>query len=150
MAHIVWLDNDVAETKPYVRALEKRKHTTIVVNNVSDCEEKLASISSPHCDLLILDVMIPMKTDEEEQRYPPDVTQRATITGLAVWLQWRQRLEEKGTKVLVLTVRLDQTVKCEFVAAGLPADAFATKLDLSDTLKFVQRVEAILEIKENQ
>jgi CheY-like chemotaxis protein len=145
MRRILWLDNDLAETKPYVRALARNGYDVTVVKSISECEALLELDSAvTHHDLLILDVMVPTKTEDEEAKYPPEITQRGTVTGLAVWKNWSSRLEQNGTKVLVLTVRLDQTVKDDFTAAQLPKGAFATKLDLSDTTAFVNHISRMI------
>jgi CheY-like chemotaxis protein len=147
MRRILWLDNDLAETKPYVSALTRNGYDVTVVKSVSECEQRLgADTVASHFDLLILDVMVPTKNETEEEKYPPDVTQRGTVTGLAVWKQWSDRLSKNGTKTMVLTVRLDQNVKDEFIVAQLPKEAFATKLDLRDTEKFVAHVNRVLGI----
>jgi len=145
MSRILWLDNDLAETRPYVSALTRNGYDVTVVKSISECEQHLeADTVALHHDLLILDVMVPTKNESEEEKYPPDATQRGTVTGLAVWRHWSARLRENGTKVLILTVRLDQTIKNDFINSGLPRDSFATKLDLRDTERFVECVNRIL------
>jgi len=147
MRRILWLDNDLAETKPYVGALARNGYEVTVVKSVSECERGLEDNTvASHFDLLILDVMVPTKNETEEEKYPPDVTQRGMVTGLAVWKQWSDRLSKNGTRTMVLTVRLDQNVRDEFITAQLPKDAFATKLDLRDTEKFVAHVNRVLGI----
>jgi hypothetical protein len=45
---------------------------------------------------------------------------------------------------MVFTVRLDQGVKEQFLAAGLSKNAFATKMDLRDVDDFLKRIDKIL------
>ena len=144
MLTILWLDNDVAQTDPYVHELQRRGHAVQVVKRIAECEDLLnAAFNGARYDMLILDVMIPTKDAAEEERYDPVSTDRGNITGLAFWKQWRQRLAEMSTKVLVLTVRLDRTIKQQFLAAALPIESFATKLQLREVSDFVKRVEQI-------
>ena len=147
MFRVLWLDNDLAQTTPYVAALGRNGFGVTVVRTISECERQLeADTLESHYDLLILDVMIPTKDAVEENKYPPETTQRGTMTGLAVWKQWSARLSHNRTKTLVLTVRLDQSIKDQFLSFGLPRESFATKLDLHDTEAFVGRINRIIGI----
>jgi CheY-like chemotaxis protein len=141
---VLWLDNDVAQTAPYVAALKRSGHSVTVVKSISACEELLIAASTAmRYDLLILDVMVPTKDAAEEEIYTPELTERGTVTGLAFWQRWASRLADMGTRVLALTVRLDRPIKDQFVKAGLPKESFSTKLELRDTDDFVNRVELI-------
>src|SRR5216683_3730302 len=141
MVRILWLDNDIAQTTPYVAALERHGFEVTVVKTITECEQQLETDTlESHHDLVIFDVMVPTKNLNEEERYPPDITQRGISTGLAVWSRWSNRLRQNGTKTLVLTVRLDQALKNRFLSAGLPKKSFATKLDLRETDTFIERV----------
>ena len=116
MSKVLWLDNDLAYTVPYVSALERRGHTVTVVKTISQCEELLkAADTAAGYQLLIL----------------------------VFWNNWAARLNEMNTKVLALTVRLDRGIREKFVEAGLPAESFCTKMDLRDTDEFLKRVVRI-------
>ena len=58
--------------------------------------------------------------------------------------KWRDRLKASGTKVLVLTVRLDTRILAAFGEAGIPKSAIARKLDLRKVHEFIARVDQIL------
>jgi DNA-binding response OmpR family regulator len=144
MLRILWLDNDIKQTEPYVYELQRQGHDVSVVKKITDCENLLnAPANSSGYDLLILDVMIPTKTEAEEQQYDPDSTDRGNITGLAFWSKWQERLAASNTKVLVLTVRLDKAIKERFVQAGLPREAFSTKVQLREPEEFIKRIKQL-------
>jgi CheY-like chemotaxis protein len=147
MHNILWLDNDEAQTTAYVNALTRTGNTVKVVTRISECERLLnESQTSQRYDLLILDVMIPTRNEEEEKKYDPSTTERGMATGLAIFREWSARLETMGTKVLALTARLDRTLREKFAATGLPREAFATKFDLRDSREFLARVSKVIGI----
>jgi CheY-like chemotaxis protein len=142
---ILWLDNDPAQTAPYVSALERHGDTVTMVKTVSECEKFLAE-STPEnpYQLLILDVMVPTKNEKEEERYPPERTKCGSETGLVFWNQWASRLKQMDTKVMLLTVRLGRDIRDRFLESGLPKESFCTKMDLRETDEFLKRVEQIV------
>ncbi|MFL6274463.1 MAG: hypothetical protein ACJ74G_04565 [Blastocatellia bacterium] len=139
--HILWLDNDPAYLEPYVETLREEKYEVKVVMTVSEAETEL---QSQPFDLLILDVMIPTKGAAEEARYGPKDTDKGAKTGLLFYLRNKDRLQEVATRVLVMTVRLDEDIVKQFVRSGLSRDCFVTKFEVRDDAVFLNRVEALL------
>jgi CheY-like chemotaxis protein len=138
---ILWFDNDLDYLVPYVSELQEAGHEVTTVGSLADADRELSTRSY---DLLILDVMIPTRTAEEERTYPPDETDRGNSTGLLYYKRWHDRLKSAGTRVLVLTVRLDSRILAAFGAAGIPKSAVARKLDLRTVEDFTTRVSQIL------
>lgn len=137
---VLWLDNDVAYIAPYRGVLEDIDYQVTSVRTVGEADFRLRNGSY---DLLILDVMVPTKGAAEEKDYPPDQTDFGHKTGLVFYLRKRKELEAAGTRVFVFTVRLDESVKNEFLAAGLPLTNFATKFALRDVDDFLKKVQAV-------
>jgi CheY-like chemotaxis protein len=141
MAKLLWFDNDLDYLEPYVRELREAGHEVKTVGTLAEADEEL---SGRVFDLLILDVMIPTRTAAEELLYPPAETERGNATGLVYFNRWRDRLKAAGTKVLVLTVRLDSRILAAFNKSGIPKSAVARKLDLRTVDDFTGRVGQIL------
>lgn len=139
---ILWVDNDRAYLGPYCDALRGAGFHVTTVDSLTAAEAALAQ--RPYA-LLLLDVMIPTIDAEEERIYPPEQTGRGYITGLVFWRRNRALLENAGTPVLVFTVRLDENIREEFAAEGLPVANFATKYELSEPDVFVQKVRQIID-----
>lgn len=141
MSRILWVDNDPAYIQPYVRALAERGDQIRIVTTARTAESVLDMESY---DLVILDVMIPTKSTEEEEVYRPEETDHSLKTGLVFYRRNKHRFMMTDTPVLVLTVRLDRLILDEFLKEGLPAECFATKMDLREVDKFVQRVAVLI------
>ena len=137
---VLWLDNDVSFVIPYKEQLEAEGYHVTVVRTVSEASRKVHTYTY---DLIILDVMVPTKGEAEEREYPPTETESGHKTGLVFYRRIRSKLPAH-TKVFVLTVMLDESVKAEFLAAQLPAGNFATKFSLRTVKDFRQRVNSIM------
>lgn len=141
LKQVLWLDNDVAYIAPYRDELEESGYKVTSVRTVGEADFRLRN---GKYDLLILDVMVPTKGDEEEKDYPPAKTDFGHKTGLVLYLQKKRELDAAKTKVFVFTVRLDESVKDEFIAADLPLTNFATKFALRDVADFLKKVQLIM------
>lgn len=139
--NILWLDNDPTWIDPYVAAIKQMGHEVTVVTTVTKAE---LAIKSNRYDLLILDVMVPTKTEEEEIAYPPELTKGGTQTGLVFYQRMKELIVAADTRVLAMTLRLDEKIKDAFIAEGLPADSFATRLTLRDVSVFSEKLLALL------
>jgi len=135
------LDNDPAYTRPYVNSLREEGYHVIPVTTVTEAED---FIEKDRADLFILDVMIPTKTEAEEEYYKPEVTDYGHKTGLIFYHRMKDKLRAANTPVLVMTVRLDKPLTNDFVAEGLPQDRFSTKMALCDTPVFLKKVKQLL------
>jgi CheY-like chemotaxis protein len=138
---VLWLDNDVAYIAPYLSELEDLGYKVTSVRTVGEADFRLRNGAY---DLLILDVMVPTKGAEEEQDYPPSKTDFGHKTGLIFYLRKKEELEAAKTKVFVFTVRLDESVKNEFITANLPLTNFATKFALRDVADFNKKIQAVM------
>jgi CheY-like chemotaxis protein len=138
---ILWLDNDKAYTIFGVSFLEEKGYSVTVVETPTEAEQKLKQTTY---DLIIIDVMVPTKTAQEEENYRPEETERGYKTGLVFYRKHRYLFSGNGTRVLVLTVRLDKTIQEEFSKAALPPEWFSTKYELQDVNDLYEKVESIL------
>jgi CheY-like chemotaxis protein len=138
---VLWLDNDLAYLEPYVEALTDEGYAVTVVASVGEAEYRL---KREQFDLVILDVMIPTKDDKEEVDYTPDDTEQGQKTGLVFYRRVRDLLARLKTRVLVMTVRLDEDVLNEFRNYDLPRDRFATKFALREVDVFLDKVNSVL------
>ena len=146
---ILWLDNDPAYINPFVLALRDDKMgpgcDVKVITTVTEAEHLIEANREDPYNLLILDVMIPTKNEEEEKNYPPSETADGRHTGLVFYKNMGKTLAGLGTRVLAMTVRLDSEISRDFVEAGLPEKCFATKLELRDITAFLSKVNHLLE-----
>jgi len=138
---ILWLDNDPDYLEPYIDALSDEHYEVRRVSTVAEAEQLL---HAEKYDLLILDVMIPTKDAAEEERYRPTDTKRGARTGMLFYVKNREYLVSVGTRVLVMTVRLDAEIVSEFAEAGLDRKWFATKYEVRDVSDFLKKVVARL------
>jgi CheY-like chemotaxis protein len=138
---ILWLDNDPAYLEPFVEALAEEGYEVEVVATVAEAEQ---SLREKRYELLLLDVMIPTINAKEEERFDPVLTKMGNNTGLLFFTLNKELMEQRGMRLLVMTVRLDKPIMDEFVKAGLPRTSFATKYDLRDANVFLARIRGIL------
>ncbi len=138
---VLWLDNDLANVEPWVETLKDEGFEPDVVETVAEAEKAL---STNKYDLLILDVMIPTMNDQEELRYKPEITALGNKTGLLFYKFNKETFEKTGTKVLIMTVRLDKVIMDEFINAGLPKNSYATKYELRKAPVFIKKIQSIL------
>jgi CheY-like chemotaxis protein len=139
---ILWLDNDLAQLQPFVEALEDENYSVKTVESLTEAETYLQEAKF---DLMIIDAMIPTLNSNEEMRYQPTETDLGYKTGLVFYQHNRDILQKAGTGVIVMTVRLDKAIKDEFIKAGLPGDAFATKYEMAEPVKFLNKVRNTIE-----
>src|SRR5215213_5948959 len=128
MYRVLWLDNDQSKTEPYVYHL--RQTGDFMVDGAPTVTEAERLMQSNAYDLIILDVMIPVTRAEESSAYLPEQTDNTHKTGLVFYRKHAARLAQAGTRIVVLTVRIDDAIRREFAAAGLPVNAFRSKLEL--------------------
>jgi CheY-like chemotaxis protein len=140
---VLWLDNDPAYINVYRRYLEEQPDAfkVTVVPTLTEAETSLKQ--NPY-DLLILDAMIPTKTAQEETAYPPDDTEHGLNTGLAFFRRYKEALTKSGTKVLVLTARIDDAIQDGFATAGLPEGHVVAKPSVARVRDFLEIVEEVL------
>lgn len=138
---ILWLDNDPVFIEPYRNLLNDEGYKVAVVETVTDAEE---AIEGQRFDLLILDTMIPTKSEEEEKRFPPDETNRGLNTGLIFYKLWKDPLSKAGTRVLALTVRIDEAIQREYMRLGLPPEGFVRKTKVKRVEDVLQKVQALI------
>jgi CheY-like chemotaxis protein len=142
MGHaILWFDNDLDYLEPYAAVLREAGYSLTTVGRLRDADRELGS---KRYDLLILDVMIPTQSEDEELRYPPEATNRCNDTGLLYYQTWREKLAKAGTAVLILTVRPDARIREMFKQAGAPTSAVSTKYNLREVDDFMKKVEQVL------
>jgi CheY-like chemotaxis protein len=139
--NILWLDDDRGYLKPYVEILEDYGYSVTTTANLLEAEELL---KVGGYDLLILDVMIPTRSAAAEALYDPGETDTGYKTGLIFYKRTREILNDAQTRVLVTTVRLDDSIVDEFVQAGLPREYITTKMRLRRSPDFVTKVRALI------
>lgn len=139
---ILWLDNDAANyLEPYVGALRDEGYDVDVAPTLSRADYLLRS---RRYDLLILDVMIPTRAAEEEERYPPELTDYGHKAGFVFYELNKGLLDANSTHVLVLTVRLDSDILAEFIKTGLPRACFATKYDMREIGNLLKKIRDLI------
>jgi CheY-like chemotaxis protein len=141
---ILWLDNDTAYIKVYVKTLigQPEPYEVDLISTITEADDYLSRGSY---DLLILDVMIPTTSEEEEKLYPPEETSQGLNMGLTFYIKHKKVLTEMGTKVLVLTARIDEAIKKGFMMSGLPQENIVMKAEVGDVTSLVEKVAEVLE-----
>jgi CheY-like chemotaxis protein len=140
-AKVLWLDNEPGDIKSFVKELRGHGYNVTVERSVSEAEKLL---ESNRYDLLIVDVMIPTVSENEEDLYPPEDTNLGRSTGLLFYKRVRKHLQQAGTSVLIMTVRLDKKIQQGFIEVGIPPDCFTTKLALRRVPDFLDKIQEIL------
>ena len=140
---VLWFDDDPFWIHPYLDAIRGRGYHVDVSTTVSEAE---SFIKANLYRLLILDVIIPTKSEQEERLYPPHITKCGRETGLVFYRRMKETLEEAHTSVLVMTIRVDSQIRDMFIQEGLSPEDFATKLALRELPVFLAKVESILEL----
>lgn len=139
--NILWLDNDPAFIAPYVTLLANEGYDVTVVTSLSEAENVL---TTNRYDLLILDMMVPTKTDEEERVYDPGLTDAGLKSGVLFYQRMKARLDATGTAVFVLTIGLNSRAVEDFVEAGLPRAHFGSKMNLREASVLLAAIKPIL------
>lgn len=134
---ILWLENEKNYVKPYIRRLEARGFDLEVAVTVTEAQQAL---EERNFDLLILDVMVPTRSQEEEEIFKPGDTELGAKTGLHFYKKLKSKLDGSGTKVLVWTARIDRETMNGFRESGLPADCYETKLSLRRVADFEAKI----------
>ena len=138
---ILWIDNDDVSLKPYVLRLEAEGYS---VKQVVTLAEGLKEVENNDYDLLIVDIMMPVSREEDAVLHDKD-TDRGRKAGLIFYQEYKDLLKKKRITVLVFTIRENTEIRGEFLAAGLPAKNYMTKVEGADGAVFAARVKDILE-----
>src|SRR6185436_17855627 len=101
---ILWLDNDEAEIATWLNGLKREGHE---VTNVTKLIQTWDLLATEAFDLLILDVMVPTQTEEEEVLFPPVETDLGHMSGLCFYKKLLADPTRNHLPVLVFTVRRD-------------------------------------------
>jgi hypothetical protein len=125
---------------PFVDELKDQGFMVTVVETALEAEERL---NAERYDYVIVDVMVPTKTAEEEALYSKEETKRGYNTGVVFWRRVGNKLLGQGVVLLILTQRLDQSIRDELTRAGVPARNFARKFQLSDPATLVERLNSL-------
>lgn len=138
---ILWLDNDAAHIAPFAEVLRDQGYKVQVATTLLGAEKAYRE-QLPR--LVIIDVMVPTVSAEEERIYSPAATGLGYRSGLVFFDRLKGEFSENGTAVLVFTVRLDQSIHQEFIDAGLPEQCFKTKQALRRAPVFLETVASLL------
>jgi len=137
--HILWFNDDPKEIEPYKDALIAKGYS---VTNVTTVTKANFHLDRHLYNLLILDVRISTWTDQEEEEYPPHLTDQGRALGLHFYIENKDKLENKGTQVLVIT-KAEET-QDGFIQAGLPKEQFCTAFSVRLIDKFMEKVSETL------
>jgi CheY-like chemotaxis protein len=142
---ILWVDNDRVFLEPHLLRLQVEGYEVVQAFTLT---QGMTELETGRFDMLILDVMMPVK-EHEEMRFPPDQTDCGRKSGLVFYRQCKRTgvLNNRGQRevpVLVFTIREDGEIKAEFLRAGLPPDHFMTKSEGADAGLFAAKVGWLL------
>jgi CheY-like chemotaxis protein len=139
---ILWLDDDEARIAPWLKGLKRERHD---VTNVTMLSQAWSLLEKETFDLLLLDVMIPTQTAEEESLFPPKETDFGYISGLCFYRKLLPDPVRNHMPVLVLTIRWDAVTRKAFKDEGLPEDCFGGKFELRRVQDFLRKVEKVIQ-----
>lgn len=137
---ILWLENEPQLHEMFADYLRLQGHEVRFATRVTEAESLLGS---GQFDLLILDVMIPLWDEAEEERYPPHLTDRGSLTGLHFYRLMQKDPNLRRCPVLVYTLRSDVPLVEAFRQEGLPDGCFANKFDYQAPEELLRKVEEI-------
>ncbi|MFC1717256.1 hypothetical protein ACFL6S_26580 [Candidatus Poribacteria bacterium] len=146
MAKILWLDNDRVFPKIYILGLIHEGHE---VKHALSLSEAIKELDSDKYDLLILDVMMTVR-DDEQDLFPDGATNHGQKAGLVFYKEFKERLENDNVSLLVLTIRSDSEIREAFTVAGLPSKNFASKPEVARAEVFLARVAEIIGERQKQ
>ena len=138
---ILWLDNDRVFIRPHLRRLLALGYRVMQVMTASDAVKEL---EESEFDLLIIDVMLPVR-EEDESLVPPGETDSGRQTGLVFYRNWYQNYRGRKPPILIFTIREDDQIFSDFVDAGLAENKFMTKAAGADGSDFAEKVRRIIE-----
>jgi len=141
---ILWIDNDTVWLSTFRKSLIQEGYE---VNQVLSLTRGFEELERDKYDLLILDVMMPVRT-EEEGDYPSSKTNGGHKSGLVFYVKHKETLAAKGIAVFVFTIREDQQIRDDFFALGLPERCYMTKAEAGEIDVFLERVEELIAAKE--
>jgi CheY-like chemotaxis protein len=139
--HILWIDNDTHYLAPFRAALHDSGFEVTTAETVSEATNLL---TKGNYNLVLLDVMMPTTARDEAEGYGVELSDFGYKTGLAFYVKNRDLLLHLGVPVMVTTVRLDQRIIEEFVAAGLPRECFVTKYSVADPDILLEKINFML------
>lgn len=138
---ILWVDNDPAYLYPYRLVLEAEGYSVTVAETVSKGE---ALVRSTDYALVILDVMIPVTSEDEVNGYSAEMINAGYSTGLTFYVRQRDCLAARDTPLLVLTSRIDENIAEKFKDAGLPGSQVVSKLAIREPASFLKVIRAAI------
>jgi DNA-binding NtrC family response regulator len=131
--NILWLDEEDG-LDAFVLRLQIAGHK---VERVHTLTEALQQLTTHNYGLLILDVIIPMNSDDKSY-FSSSATDNGNLSGLVFYKMFKHTLNERGIEVMVFTIRED--LREQFVQAGLKAENYVTKQEASDVARFADKV----------
>ncbi|MBV9070694.1 MAG: response regulator [Acidobacteria bacterium] len=134
---ILWLDNDPGYIYGFVMALKGNGFAVEVAKSVAEADKLLRT---RNFDVVLIDVMIPVTEAERNDGYDAHATDEGHKTGLEFYRRHRAIIERQGVAI-AMTVRVDRAIRDEFIASGLPAANFLTKLDVRNANDFVSAIK---------
>ncbi len=137
---VLWFDNDRAYLRPYVIAMEQAGIDVDIVGTITAAK---GAIAGRRYDAVILDVMIPTKSPEEDETYTNELTKNGILTGLVFYERELRKLAEGGMPVLVLSVLGDKSLREAFADRGVTPDRLRTKVALKDVESLVDAVKRL-------
>ena len=138
---VLWLDDDRFFSTPFVEHLTSKGIEVILATTLSEAEHQLAS---REFDLLILDVMIPIRPSELRE-YASREGDSSFSAGHRFFLKHMSRLREQGTRTIVFTTRLDVKIAKQFQLSGVEGISFIKKLDIRSPKDLMLNVEAVFD-----
>jgi CheY-like chemotaxis protein len=136
---ILWLDNDEGSVASYAALLRTQGYDVTLRTGLVAAEDEL---NAGHYDLLILDVMIPTESPEEEIKYPPKATNLGYEAGVTFFARNRARLQQERTVVFVFTVRsyLEEALR----KVGILSENYERKDDVRTADAFLDRIASLI------
>lgn len=133
---VLWIDNDVQYVHVFAEALQDEGYEILTAETITDAKKTLKSTD---VDLVLVDIMIPVVSAEEEEEYSPLDTEGGFQTGLLLG-RWINK-NYPQLPVVGVTVRLDSTIRDRFMRFGT---GFLRKSELIDPSALLQYVDKFL------
>ena len=137
---ILWVDNDKVFLAPHILRLRIEGY---VVDQVLTLQEGLDALVKSHYDLLILDMMMPIGS-EDNGAFSETATNFGKNGGAALFKVAKDTISRMGCATLVFTIRSDHAIRKVLADAGIPVENLMTKAQGADTADFLKKVRQLL------
>jgi hypothetical protein len=142
---VLWLEDDYMEALE--TAMQLSDYDVNHVFYVNDAYNLLTS--NERYDLLLLDVMLPVRAADIKLGFTNEATKGATETGLLFYKKFQEIINRLKMRVVVYTINAVDELVCQgFHELGLPEEQILDKVDNANVNDLLSAIALVLRGKE--